>query len=547
MSKEKYSKVVIIGAGFSGLTMACQLQDKLKEYDYTIYERSKETGGTWSANKYPGCAVDIPAALYSLSFAPNPNFSKLCPNQSEVLKYFHSVSRQYCVPDHIVCGTEWVNAEWQDSTATWTVRLQDLASGECFNHHCKILISAVGALVNPNPYNLPGVENFKGEVVHTARWREGLSLRGKNVIVVGNGASAAQVIPAVIHETKSITQFIRTPQYYVANDNFDISARWQALFRWVPGLLLLFRLFIFLYLESAMALFGLGEQGSRRRAEAAGKSRAYMTGSAPEKYWPLLIPEYEIGCKRRVFDKAKYIPCLQNPRLHLTDDPIARVCESSVVTKSGKHYPADAIVLATGFSLTHWDVSIVGRNGRSRAQHWEDVGYIEAYQSIANVGFPNFFYVLGPNCGRAHTSTLFAIESYTNLILRVTRPIIQGKSSTVEVKASSEAAYNERLHEKINNTVFIDSCGSYFNDTRTGRNWFIYPWSSARMWFCTHIMGLGDWSYDAVGVDHGGNGSGPWEGEKVRQRSSSANDGSTVQVWMSRAGSILRRGLGHWG
>ena len=140
-------------------------------------------------------------------------------------------------------------------------------------------------------------------------------------------------------------------------------------------------------------------------------------------------------------------------------------------------------ILATGFSLTQWDVNIVGRNGRSRAQHWNDVGYIEAYQSIANAGFPNFFYVLGPNCGRAHTSTLFAIEryatsslapsiiwcesigtysenSYANLILRVIRPIIQGKSSTVEVKASSEAAYNERLHAAIENTVFTDSCGS---------------------------------------------------------------------------------------
>ncbi|KAL4940871.1 hypothetical protein BDV06DRAFT_213134 [Aspergillus oleicola] len=544
MSKTRYSKVVIIGAGFSGLTMACQLQDKLKEYDYTIYERSKETGGTWSANKYPGCAVDIPAALYSLSFAPNPSFTKLCPSQSEVLSYFHSVSRHYCVPEHVVCSTEWEGAEWQDSTATWTVRLRDLASGEVFEHHCKILISAVGALVNTNPCDFPGVENFEGEIVHTARWREGLSLKGRDVVVVGNGASAAQVIPAVIHDTRSITQFIRTPQYYVANDNFDISARWQAVFHWVPGLLLLFRFFIFVYLESAMALFDLGAQGSRSRDEAAGKSRAYMKASAPEKYWPLLIPEYEIGCKRRVFDKAKYIPCLQNTKLHLTNDPIARVCESSVVTQSGQHYPADTIVLATGFSLTHWDVNVIGRNNRSRAQHWEDVGYIEAYQSIANAGFPNFFYVLGPNCGRAHTSTLFAIESYTNLILRVIRPIIQNRASTVEVKASSEAAYNERLHAAINKTVFTDSCGSYFNDTRTGRNWFIYPWSSGWMWFSTHVMGLSDWSYDAH-LDHDGNDSG--EGEKVRPDMwLMQEDGSIVHKGMSRVGRVVR-GLRHWG
>ncbi|KAL2830915.1 hypothetical protein BDW59DRAFT_177602 [Aspergillus cavernicola] len=495
MSKAKYSQVVIIGAGFSGLTVACQLQDKLKELDYTIYERSTEIGGTWSANKYPGCAVDIPAALYSLSFAPHPGFSKLCPSQAEVLDYFHEVANRYRVPEHVMCQTEWAGAVWQESTQTWTVRLRDLVSGTVFSHECKILISAVGALVNPNSFDLPGVDSFRGEIVHTARWRDDLSLRDKDVVVVGNGASAAQLIPAVIRETKSITQFIRTPQYYVPNDNRDINAFWKAVFRWIPGLLVLFRFVIFIYLETAMAMIGLGEQGSRSRLVAAGESKSYMTGSAPEKYWPLLVPEYEIGCKRRVFDKAKYIPCLQDDKLYLTNDPIVRIRESSVVTRSGRSYAADTIVLATGFSLTHWNVEVRGRASRSREEHWNEFGYIEAYQSIGMNGFPNFFYVLGPNCGRAHTSTLFAIENYTHLILRVIRPILEGRASSVEVKRESEQRYNEQLHSAIEKTVFTDSCGSYFNDGQTGRNWFIYPWSSLQMWYATHWAGLDDWSY----------------------------------------------------
>ncbi|KAL2861236.1 flavin-containing monooxygenase [Aspergillus lucknowensis] len=498
MSEGKYSQVVIIGAGFSGLTMACQLQNQLKEFDYTIYERSKEVGGTWSANKYPGCAVDIPAALYSLSFAPHPGFSKLCPSQAEVLDYFHEVAKRYRVLEHVACQTEWEGAVWQESSRTWSVRLRDLVSGRVFHHECKILISAVGALVNPNSFDLPGVDSFCGEIVHTARWRDGLSLRKKDVVVVGNGASAAQLIPAVIHETKSITQFIRTPQYYVPNDNFDISAFWKAVFRWIPGFLLLFRFLIFVYLETAMAMIGLGQQGSRSRLVASSKSKAYMTGSAPEKYWPLLVPEYEIGCKRRVFDKAKYIPCLQNDRLLLTNDPIVAIQESSVLTQSGKAYPADTIVLATGFSLTHWDVDVRGRGNRSREEHWKEFGCIEAYQSIAMNGFPNFFYLLGPNSGRAHTSTLFAIENHTHLILRVVRPILEGRASSVEVKRESEVRYNQQLQSAIEKTVFTDSCGTYFNDSRTGRNWFIYPWSSFQLWYSTHWAGLDDWSYEAT-------------------------------------------------
>ncbi|KAL4784190.1 hypothetical protein BJX76DRAFT_347993 [Aspergillus varians] len=496
MSKTKFSQVVIIGAGFSGLTIACQLQDKLKEFDYTIYERSKEVGGTWSANKYPGCAVDIPAALYSLSFAPHPGFSKLCPSQTEVLDYFYEVANRYRVLEHVVCQTEWEGAAWQESSQTWIVRMRDLVSGTVFRHECKILVSAVGALVNPNPFDLPGVDSFRGEIVHTARWPEDLSLRGKDVVVVGNGASAAQVIPAVIHETKSITQFIRTPQYYVPNDNLDINAFWRAVFRWIPGFLLLFRFLLFLYLETAMAMIGLGEQGSRSRLVAASKSKAYMTGSAPEKYWSLLVPEYEIGCKRRIFDKAKYIPCLQDDKLHLTDDAIVSIGEYSIVTRSGRSYPADTIVLATGFSLTHWNVEVRGRGSRSRDEHWKEFGYIEAYQSIAMNEFPNFFYILGPNCGRAHTSTLFAIESFTHLILRVIRPVLEGRASAVEPKQDSERRYNHLLHSAIEKTVFTDTCGTYFNDRQTGRNWFIYPWSSLQMWYSTHWAGLDDWSYD---------------------------------------------------
>ncbi|PTU25348.1 hypothetical protein P175DRAFT_0521128 [Aspergillus ochraceoroseus IBT 24754] len=493
-----FSQVVVIGAGFSGLTIACQLQEKLKQFDYTIYERSEDVGGTWCANRYPGCAVDIPAALYSLSFAPHPGFSKLCPSQPEVLAYFHNVASRYGVLQHVVCQTEWEGAYWQESTQTWSVKLRDLVRGTVFYHECKILISAVGALVNPNSFDLPGVDSFRGEIVHTARWKRGLSLRDKKVVVVGNGASAAQLIPAIIDETKSITQFIRTPQYFVPNDNWDINTFWKAVFRWFPGFLLLFRFVIFLSLEMATVMIGRGEQGSRSRLVAANKSQAYMTGSTPEKYWPLLVPQYEIGCKRRVFDKAKYIPCLRNDKLHLTKDPIVALQESSVLTRSGQSYPADAVILATGFSLTHWNVEVRGRSNRSREDHWKEFGYIEAYQSIGMNGFPNFFYVLGPNSGRAHTSTLFAIENYAHLILRVIRPILEGRAASVEVKRACEQRYNEELHSAIEKTVFTDSCGTYFNDKQTGRNWFIYPWSSLQMWYSTHWAGLDDWSYTTI-------------------------------------------------
>ncbi|KGO36947.1 hypothetical protein PEX1_056510 [Penicillium expansum] len=363
-------------------------------------------GGQINVN--PGCAVDIPAVFYSLSFAPNPDFSKVYPPQAEILEYFNRVADKFDVSRHIVRNTEWEGAYWQDLTNSWLVKLKDLSTGQTFYHECKILISAVGALVNPNPFGVPGAEVFEGDIVHTAAWKADLSLHQKDVIVIGNGCSAAQLIPAISQEAQSITQFIR----------------------------------------------------------------------------------------RRIFDNNRYISCLQQRNIHLTDDPIVKVSSHSILTKSGQEYPADAILLATGFALTQYDVELVGRNGRTRDEHWGNFGYKEAYKSTAMAGFPNFFYVLGPNSGKGHTSAIYCIENYVKLVMKVIAPVLQGHASFVEVKPDSEKDYNESLHEKIATTIFNSSCSSYFIDYKSQKNWFIYPWNSFVMWYSTHWSSSDDWTYD---------------------------------------------------
>ncbi|KAJ5941188.1 hypothetical protein N7516_001356 [Penicillium verrucosum] len=491
-----FSKVLIVGAGFSGLATACQLRREHNCDDYVIYDRSPAPGGTWWANKYPGCAVDIPAVFYSLSFAPNPDFSKIYPPQAEILEYFNKVADKFDVSRHIVRNTEWEGAYWQDSTNSWLVKLKDLSTGQTFYHECKILISAVGALVNPNQFGIPGVETFEGDIVHTAAWKADLSLHQKDVIVVGNGCSAAQLIPAIAKEVGSITQFIRTPQFYLENENMQIHDKWKFIFRYVPGVLRLLRLIVFLVLESTAVRFNITYKGNKARNISAEGSRAYIQSTAPEQYWPLLSPKYEVGCKRRIFDNSRYTSCLQQSNIHLTDDPIVKVSSHSIFTKSGQEYRADAILLATGFALTQYEVELVGRNGRTRDEHWGNFGYKEAYKSTAMSGFPNFFYVLGPNSGKGHTSAIYCIENYVNLVMKVIAPVLRDRASFVEVKSDSEKEYNENLHEKIATTIFNSSCGSYFIDYKSQKNWFIYPWNSFVMWYSTHWGRSDDWTYD---------------------------------------------------
>ncbi|KAJ5682801.1 hypothetical protein N7462_005966 [Penicillium macrosclerotiorum] len=498
------TKVMIIGAGFSGLTMACQLQLKLNCYDYIIYDRYAAPGGTWWANKYPGCAVDIPAVFYSLSFCPNPDFSKAFPSQPEVLDYFNNVAKKFDIPRHIVPNTEWEGAYWQDLTNTWLVKLRNLSTGESFYQECKILISAVGGLVNPNKFEVPGVDVFEGDIVHTARWKEDINLEDKDVVVVGNGCSAAQLIPAIFDQARSIRQFIRTPQHYVQNENIDINSYWKLMFRYMPGALWILRMIVFFYLESTSARFNISATGSKARNQSAERSKDYILRTAPEKYWPLLIPTYDMGCKRRIFDNLKYVRCLQQNNIHLTDDAVISLQSKSVLTKSGQEYPADIIklksssikLLATGFSLTQFDVDIRGREGYSREEHWKKFGYKEAYKSIAMSKFPNFFYILGPNSGKGHTSAIYSIENFSNLVIKVIEPVVNDRSSFVEVKYDKEETYNRQLHDSLAQTIFNTSCGSYFIDSKTKKNWFVYPWSSYFMWLDTHYWNrTDDWIY----------------------------------------------------
>ncbi|EED12797.1 monooxygenase, putative [Talaromyces stipitatus ATCC 10500] len=403
-------RVIIIGGGVSGLATACSLMKDYDLDDYCIYDRQTSLGGTWNANIYPGCAVDIPGFCYSYSFAPNPGFTQLFPSQAEILHYLLVVAKQYRVDQHFKGGVEWTAASWQDKSRTWLVTLKDIQTQRVFRQESQILISAVGGLVNPCEISIPGADRFKGSIMHTARWKNDIDLTNKHVAVIGNGASATQVIPAIIDKTKSVTQFMRSPHHIVNATNHQISPEWRNLLRRVPLLLHLIRLLLFLYMEITWFRFQNNRLGKIGRESVKNRSRTYVQDTAPKIYWDMLIPTYEFGCRRRIFDRG-YLATLHKSNMFLTDDPILEISEDSVITHSGEAFRVDTILLATGFALTQYDVDLRGRNGKTREQHWKQYGHKATYKSIAMHGFPNFFYILGPNSGRLYTSTIQIIES----------------------------------------------------------------------------------------------------------------------------------------
>ncbi|RDW84086.1 flavin-containing monooxygenase [Aspergillus mulundensis] len=474
--------------------MACRLTRDFQLNDYAIYDRQPGMGGTWWANTYPGCAVDIPGFCYSYSFAPNPDFTQMFPPQAEILSYLSTVARKYRVDEHFTGNTEWIGAEWREKSGSWVVTLRDLGTMTVFRQECRVLISAVGGLVDPAIPRIPGLEGFKGEVVHTAGWREGIELKGRRVAVIGNGASAAQLVPAIVDEAASVTQFMRSPHHIVSANNHQVPPAYRAVLRHFPMLLYLIRLILFLYMEITWFRFQNNRLGKIGRASVEKRSQQYVQHSAPESYWDLLIPKYEFGCRRRIFDRG-YLSALHSPKVHLTTDRISSITPTSILTTSGTNIPIDVILLATGFNLTHYDTPITGRHGLTRKQAWEEVGHKATYKSIAMHDFPNFFYILGPNSGRVYTSTIMIIESQVEMVLNAIKPILLGQAASVEVRADREAEYDVKLHKAIGETVHSSECGSYFIDKGTEKNWFVYPWNSVQLWFSTYFGNKGDWVY----------------------------------------------------
>ncbi|KAH8883255.1 FAD/NAD(P)-binding domain-containing protein [Thozetella sp. PMI_491] len=492
-----YSDVVIIGAGFSGINFACQLQRKLGITNYTVYERESGYGGAWFANKYPGCGVDIPAVFYSLSWFPNPDFSSIFPPSSEILRYIRRVALRCNVEPHIRLNTEWKGARWCEETSKWSVYLIDITTGAQIVHEAKVLISAVGGYTNPKYPSWPGMDTFQGTIVHTAQWKDNIDLADRDVIVVGNGCSAAQLVPAIIDNVRSTTQFMRSPQYYVPSPNFVIPYTWRKIFNLVPLVLVLIRWVVFWVLETSLSQFQPSSYGKRALVRSAKKSLDYIRKSTPvERYWHMLTPSYPMGCRRWILDN-NYLKCLHRDKMVLTDETIATVQKNSIITTTGKEYPADVIVLATGYAFTQWQPNTVfGRNGISMKEHWDQFGGIEAYRTVAMNEFPNLFYMLGPNSGRGHTSVLFSIECSTELVIKLVRPILQGRVKEIEVTHEAERVWCNTIQGALRKTVLAQSCSSQLFNPKTAWNFFSYPFSSVDFWFISKFPVLSHWVYN---------------------------------------------------
>ena len=504
MSNE--DNVIIIGSGVSGVIMACQLQRQLEFTNFEIYEKGASFGGTWWFNTYPGCACDIPSHLYSFSFELNPDWTGRYSSQPEIHKYIENVAKKYNLPSKTHLNTEATGARWDNETARWTVDFKDLKTGNTYSKTCKFLVMATGILSVPNPCTLPGIENFKGGHWHSARWNHSVSLKDKNVIIIGNGCSATQIVPAILPEVKSLTQIIRSQHYLLPLANSFYSDRFKWIMKNIPGVMRLYRLNIAVRLELSFKMFRT-KAGAGIRERVSKLITGYMKKVTPEKYHDIVIPKHQLGAKRRVID-SNYLASLHNPKILLTTDSCVQVKEHSIVTKSGAEYPADVIVYANGFQVhtPMVPMKIYGKSGEDIQSRWNRQGGPRGYMGSLVADFPNMFMLVGPNLGTGHFSAIFTTECTINLATKLMDPFLGVKEKgMIELTQEAEDKEFKWIQDNSKDCVWGngDFDGWYVNK-ETGHNSTVYPHYQTHYWWKTYRPNWSD--FKIIGRKKGNSG-----------------------------------------
>jgi cation diffusion facilitator CzcD-associated flavoprotein CzcO len=457
-------EVLIVGAGFSGIGVAISLQ-KVGIDDYAIVESGDRFGGTWQWNTYPGVAVDIPSFSYQFSFERRADWSRVYAPGAELRAYADHCATKYGLHSNARFNVRVDGATFDEDANLWRITTNN--GEELTARH---VVDATGVLTHPKRPDIPGVDDFDGITLHTARWDHTQDLGGKRVAVIGTGASAVQVIPAIADEVAHLTVFQRTPIWCLPKYDAAIPARARWVLGRVPGASRVARLAsqslvelsfpIAAHYHRTLPVAGLVEKQARAFLEAEVKDPVIR-----EK----LTPRYPLGCKRPSFHN-EYLATFNRPDVHLETTPIERITSDAVVTTDGALREIDALILATGFKVFDSGnmpaYPVTGAGGADLESFWAQNRH-QAYEGVTVPGFPNYFTMFGPY-GYNGSSYFNLIETQARHIVRCLRHAKDVGATLVEVRPEANARYFAQMLRRRNRQVFWQAgcslANSYYFD-----------------------------------------------------------------------------------
>jgi 4-hydroxyacetophenone monooxygenase len=455
--------VVIIGCGEAGLLAGIKL--KAAGVPFTIIEKQSGVGGTWLANRYPGCRVDIANQYYAYSFEPTDHWTHYFSEQPELLRYLNDVAARYDITPDVRFDTEATGAMWDEDSATWRVTIRG-ADDTQESLTARALICAVGQFTNSVIPNIKGAKDFRGPSFHTADWRDDVDLTGKRVAVIGAGASGFQLVPAIADVTQHIDVYQRTPQWMAPNPMYHAAipdaarwairhlpyyGRWLRFVSWWP---------IADALDEQVRIDPDWDDGGRSSSASNHAIRELFIAwmrvfCTDEELLAKVTPNYPPMGKRTLQDNGTWLTTLQRDDVELINDGIAEVTANGVTTVDGVHRPADVLVWATGFDVNHQlgPINVRGRDGLELNEVWGDSAY--AYLGVTVPDFPNFFCMFGPGTNAVNgASIIYNSECQMRYIMGCIDMVLAGGYGSATVRADVCDDYNRRAKERLKEMVY---------------------------------------------------------------------------------------------
>ncbi|CRL30896.1 Flavin-containing monooxygenase-like [Penicillium camemberti] len=469
-------KIVVIGAGISGIQFAHDTTKSLTSLDLEIYDRNPSLGGTWYENRYPGCTCDVPSQTYQFNWAPNQSRSSLYPPAPEIHKYLEDVADRHDLRRFMTFNTECILAEWDEESSKWEVVLRDMTSDKRKTVVADIFVYAVGRLNNYKIPQIAGQEIFQGEQVHTANWPVDMDVKGKRVVVIGNGASAVQCVAALQPVASKITNIARGPTWILPHMlsadgavQRQYSTKDKQELQSCP-----MRYYDFcLSLEKQLAAGFPGLwKGTKSQTKFTSLALSFMESKIKSpNLLNALLPEFEAGC-RRFTPGGHYLDALQKPNATYVQDSVSKLTENSLITESGEKYECDVLVYATGFEPYQPRFPVIGHNGRSLTADWDREGPCESYMAAMVAGFPNMFVFNPPICP-VNGSAIPGIERASDYMTRILSRFQTDRLRSLSVREEAQAAFNKWVQSRMPHMVWSGPCNSWYKN-RSGK--VIVPW-----------------------------------------------------------------------
>jgi 4-hydroxyacetophenone monooxygenase len=492
--------VLIIGAGFSGMGAAVELQRA--GIPFTIIEKNDEVGGTWWENDYPGARVDIPTILYSYSFLPR-RWSERFSKRDELAAYLIDAADHFGLREHIHFGHEAVELRWDDTDRTWTVTTRG-PDGAPASFTASAVITGVGLHNRPNIPSFPGMDEFKGDIIHSAQWPKDAQLDGKRVAVVGSGATSMQVVAAIVDRVESLTIFQRSAHWIIPNEYYFTelpdSANW--LLQHVPFYRSWFRFRLYWFYAERIypalvvdPTWDLSRNSVNAYSEANRKfATAYLQAqlAGRDDLVEQCTPNFPPFGKRLLLDNG-WFAALKRPHVSLVTGGVERLTADGVVTTDGEHHEIDTLVLCTGFQQQRilFPMEIYGTDGRALHDEWQGDD-ARAYLGMASPGFPNLFFLYGPNTNPPGGSWVTVAEDQVRYIAQMLGAMVRSGLASVEVKQERYDEYNAKVDELSSELVTsLDGVDSYYRNAR-GRVVTNSPWTILEYWSLIRQPDLAD-------------------------------------------------------